>query len=85
MSKLLPVEVAPDAAALARAAVRHVIEAADAALDERGRFTLAVSGGSTPSRFFEELTHRPLPWRSIHLFQVDERVAPAGHPERNLT
>jgi 6-phosphogluconolactonase len=74
-----------DAAALAKAAVRHVIEAADAALDERGRFTLAVSGGSTPLRFFDELTHRPLPWRSIHVFQVDERVAPAGHPDRNLT
>jgi 6-phosphogluconolactonase len=82
---MLPLEVAPDAAALAKAAVRHVIEAADGALDERGRFTLAVSGGSTPQRFFEELTHRPLPWRSIHVFQVDERVAPAGHPDRNLT
>ncbi len=82
----IPLELVPDGDALARAAaVRHVIEAADAALDERGRFTLAVSGGSTPLRFFEELTHRPLPWRSIHVFQVDERVAPAGHPDRNLT
>ncbi|MGH9037459.1 MAG: 6-phosphogluconolactonase [Acidimicrobiia bacterium] len=85
MTKLLPVEVAPDGAALAKAAVRHLIEAADAALDERGRFTLAVSGGTTPRRFFQELTRRPLPWRSIHLFQVDERVVPAGHPDRNLT
>ncbi|MDQ3945532.1 MAG: 6-phosphogluconolactonase [Actinomycetota bacterium] len=84
MSKVLPLEVAPDAVALARLAVRHVIEAADAALDERGRFTLAVSGGTTPKRFFEELTHRPLPWRSIHVFQVDERVAPPGHSDRNL-
>ncbi len=82
---VLALEVAPDAGALAKAAVRHVIEAADAALDERGRFTMAVSGGSTPLRFFDELTHRPLPWRSIHVFQVDERVAPAGHPDRNLT
>jgi 6-phosphogluconolactonase len=81
----VPLEVAPDPVAMARAAVRHVIEAADAALDGKGRFTLAVSGGSTPLRFFEELTHRPLPWRSIHVFQVDERVAPAGHPDRNLT
>jgi 6-phosphogluconolactonase len=78
-------EVLPDAAALAKAAVRQVVEAADAALDERGRFTLALSGGSTPLRFFDELTHRPVPWRSIHVFQVDERVAPARHPDRNLT
>jgi len=85
MSTVLPLEVSPDAHVLARAAARHAVEAADAALDERGRFTLAVSGGGTPQRFFEELTHRPLPWRSIHVFQVDERVAPAGHPDRNLT
>jgi 6-phosphogluconolactonase len=85
MSDVLSLEVLPDAAALARAAVRHVIEAADAALDERGRFTVAFSGGGTPRRFFEELTHRPLPWRSIHVFQVDERVAPPGHRDRNLT
>ena len=85
MNTVLPLEVAPDAVALARAAVRHTIEAVDAALDERARFTVAFSGGATPRRFFDELTHRPLPWRSIHVFQVDERVAPAGHPERNLT
>lgn len=78
-------EVASDATALARAAVRYVTDALDAALDERGRFTVAFSGGDTPRRFFEELTHRPLPWRSIHVFQVDERVAPPGHRDRNLT
>ena len=81
----LPLEVATDAAELARLTVRHVIDAADAALDERGRCVLAVSGGSTPLRLFDELTHRPLPWRSIHIFQVDERVAPAGHRDRNLS
>lgn len=81
----LPLEVAPDAGALAKAAAGRIIEAANAALDERSRFTVAFSGGSTPLRLFDELTHRPLPWRSIHVFQVDERVAPAGHPDRNLT
>lgn len=81
----LPPEVAPDPVALARAAASRIIEAADAALDERRLFTVAFSGGATPRRLFEELTHRPLPWRSIHLFQVDERVVKAGHPDRNLT
>jgi 6-phosphogluconolactonase len=81
----LSLEVAPDAAGLAHLAAGRLIQAADAALDARSRFTIAVSGGGTPLRLFEELTHRPLPWRSIHVFQVDERVAPAGHPDRNLT
>ena len=54
------------------------------AIDARGRATLAVSGGSTPTAFFAELAVRKLPWESVHVFQVDERVAPPG-PERNMT
>ena len=54
------------------------------AIDARGRATLAVSGGSSPTAFFAELAVRKLPWESVHVFQVDERVAPPG-PERNLT
>ena len=77
--------VAPDAGALAREAAGRIIEAANEALDARARFLIAFSGGSTPLRLFDELTHRPLPWRSIHVFQVDERVVPTGHPDRNLT
>ncbi|MGH8993990.1 MAG: 6-phosphogluconolactonase [Acidimicrobiia bacterium] len=82
---MLPIEVAPDAVALAKAAAGRIIEAADRAFDTRGRFLVAFSGGSTPLPLLDELTHRPLPWRSIHVFQVDERVAPFGHPDRNLT
>ncbi|MGH9040275.1 MAG: 6-phosphogluconolactonase [Acidimicrobiia bacterium] len=82
---MLPLEAVPDAATLAKAAAGRIIEVADRALDARGRFVVAVSGGRTPLRLFDELTHRPLPWRSIHVFQVDERVAPFGHPDRNLT
>jgi 6-phosphogluconolactonase len=53
------------------------------AVSARGRFLLAVSGGRTPWRMLRALAHEPLPWDRIHVFQVDERVAPAGDPDRN--
>jgi len=46
---------------------------------------LAVSGGRTPWIMMRALSEEALPWESVHVVQVDERVAPAGHPDRNLT
>ncbi len=80
---MIRVEILPDAALAARAA-DFVAERAEAAVGRRGTFSLAVSGGSTPAAMFQELATRRVPWESIHLFQVDERVAPPGHPDRNL-
>src|SRR5207237_92777 len=51
----------------------------------RRRATLAASGGSTPAAFLAALAERAVPWEVVHVFQVDERVAPPGHPDRNLT
>lgn len=82
---VIEVEVAPSTGALAGRAARRVAELAAEAIADRGLFTLAVSGGSTPARMFAELAAQTLPWERIHLFQVDERVAPEGHPDRNLT
>jgi 6-phosphogluconolactonase len=79
------VEVLPDPEALARRAARVIAAEARAAVAARGRFLLAASGGRTPSRMLELLAGEDLPWAAVHLFQVDERVAPSGHPERNLT
>lgn len=55
-----------------------------AAVDLRGHCVLALSGGSTPMPVFLELGTRELPWEDVVITQVDERVAPAGSPERNL-
>ena len=55
------------------------------AIDERGRFTLALSGGSTPWLMLNHLARMDLPWDRFHIVQVDERVAPDGDAERNLT
>ena len=79
-------EVLADREALAERAVEVVARIAAESIDERGIFTMAVSGGSTPRRMLELLSVRPgLDWGRIHLFQVDERVAPDGDPDRNAT
>ena len=78
-------EVSPDADAVARRAAGYVAEQARAAVAARGRFTFAVSGGHTPWAMFAELANEDMPWADVELFQVDERVAPDGDPDRNLT
>ena len=58
---------------------------ARAAVADRGRFIVAVSGGHTPWLMLRMLADEEVPWKNVHLVQVDERVAPPGHPDRNLT
>ncbi len=58
---------------------------ARAAVADHGRFTVAVSGGRSPAAMFDRLSEEDVPWPSVSLYQVDERVAPHGHPDRNLT
>lgn len=77
--------VSPDAAAVARRAAAYVANRARTAVSEHGRFTFAVSGGKTPWAMFAELASEDMPWADTELFQVDERVAPEGDPDRNLT
>ena len=55
------------------------------AVRKRGRFVMAVSGGRTPWQMLRFLTDEEVPWRDVHVVQVDERVAPKGDPDRNLT
>lgn len=52
---------------------------------ERGKFIMALSGGRTPWQMLKVLAHEDVPWENVHIVQVDERVAPEGHPDRNLT
>src|SRR5205823_5038308 len=51
----------------------------------RGQFTFAVSGGHSPWAMFAELVYENMPWEQTVIYQVDERVAPDGDPDRNLT
>ena len=79
------VEVLPDARALALAAARFVAQAAREAVAARGRCVLAASGGTHPWEMFRAFAAEDVPWSNVHITQVDERVAPAGHAERNWT
>ena len=68
-----------------RAAAKLIAVEASAAVAARGQFVMAVSGGHTPWIMLRALASEELPWERVHVVQVDERVAPAGHPDRNLT
>jgi 6-phosphogluconolactonase len=74
-----------DANTVARAAASTIAADARAAIASRGRFALAVSGGHTPWIMLRALAEEELPWAGVHVCQVDERVAPAEDPDRNLT
>jgi 6-phosphogluconolactonase len=78
-------ETLPGASAVAARAARWLAAAARDAVAARGRFAFAVSGGQTPWQMLRALAAEDVPWGKVHLFQVDERVAPDGHPDRNLT
>ncbi len=79
------IEVQADPAAVARRAADFVAGKARAAVAEHGQFSFAVSGGHTPWAMFAELAGEDMPWSRCVFYQVDERVAPAGDPDRNLT
>jgi 6-phosphogluconolactonase len=81
------IRVYPDAGELARAAARHFSELAKEYVARDGRFTVALSGGSTPRATFELLAREPyardVPWPSVYFFWGDERMVPPDHPESN--
>jgi 6-phosphogluconolactonase len=79
------VEIHPDLVAAASAAARLAGDALRAAVESRGGAALAISGGASPAPFFAALARAALPWESIDVFQVDERVAPDGDESRNAT
>ena len=78
------IEILPDPDAVARRAASFVAEQARAAATDHERFTFAVSGGRTPWAMFAHLADEDVPWSQTAVYQVDERVAPAGDPDRNL-
>lgn len=82
MSRPLAIVASADPAG---AAARIIVETLRDATEGGRRATFAVSGGATPWHALELLRADDLDWSLVDVFQVDERVAPAGHPARNLT
>ena len=81
----MKIEVLDDAGAVAEAGAALVAADARLAVAARGRFVLAVSGGESPWAMLRALANLDVPWAGVHVLQVDERVAPDGDPDRNLT
>ena len=81
----MEIRVLPDADAVVREAAVFIAGEAGSAVADRGRFIMAVSGGRTPWQMLRLLADEKVPWKGVHVVQVDERVAPACDPDRNLT
>jgi 6-phosphogluconolactonase len=81
----MQLEVLLDAKTVAARAAAIIAENARAACQARGLFLMAVSGGHTPWMMLSVLAKEEIPWAAVHIFQVDERIAPAGDSDRNLT
>jgi 6-phosphogluconolactonase len=82
---MMKIEVLADSDAVARQAAKLIAADARTAVAARGRFLMAVSGGHTPWAMLRALAQEDVPWSGVHVIQVDERVAPAGDAQRNLT
>ena len=78
-------QVLDDADAVARRGAELIAEAARDAVAAHGSFAMAASGGHTPWAMYGQIEEQELPWAKTEIFQADERIAPAGSPERNLT
>jgi 6-phosphogluconolactonase len=81
----MKIEVFADADAVAEKAAALISTEARAGVTARGRFVFAVSGGRTPWQMLRELAKEDVPWQAVDIVQVDERVAPVGDLDRNLT
>jgi 6-phosphogluconolactonase len=81
----MKVEVLADAESAAKRAAEFIAADARGAVAARGRYLMAVSGGHTPWIMLRALAKEEVPWKAVHVFQVDERVAPESHADRNLT
>lgn len=79
------IEVLENGEAVARRAAALIAERARESAAARGVFVAAFSGGRTPWGTLRALAGENIPWEKTQVFQVDERVAPAGDPDRNLT
>jgi 6-phosphogluconolactonase len=77
------VEVLPDISALVARSLELTLSKLSTAIEQRGKFTIALAGGSTPKPLYEAIAKQKLPWDKIHVFWGDERYVPPDHPDSN--
>lgn len=82
-----PLEIYSDSEALIRAEAERVVARARDGIAARGRFTLALAGGTTPRRLYELLATPAMAarieWSRVHVFWGDERCVPPAHSDSN--
>ena len=81
----MKIQVYADTDTVALVAAELIAKEARDTVATRGKFVMAVSGGKTPWIMLRDLAQEDVPWKGVHVVQVDERVAPEGDPDRNLT
>jgi 6-phosphogluconolactonase len=81
----MKIQVYADTDTVALVAAELIAKEARDAVATRGKFVMAVSGGKTPWIMVRDLAQEDVPWKGVQVVQVDERVAPEGDPDRNLT
>ncbi|MGJ5673375.1 MAG: 6-phosphogluconolactonase [Nostochopsis sp.] len=77
------IEVLPDKTALIARVQELILSQIKTAIEQRGKFSIALSGGSTPKPLYEAIATQNLPWDKIHVFWGDERYVPPAHPDSN--
>jgi 6-phosphogluconolactonase len=85
MAPTVDLRVSADPTAAVEAAAVHIARAADDTVAVKGQVHIAFSGGSTGTLLVRALATQPVDWSRVHIRQVDERVAPDGHADRNAT
>ncbi len=85
MSQDINIIIAPDVEELGRNAAHRFFDIANTAIRETGQFTIALSGGSTPTVLYKHLLHErdKLDWSKVTFFWSDERLVPTNHPDSN--
>ena len=77
------IEIFANAQELARGAAEYLVARSGEAVAQKGLFTVALSGGSTPKILYELFVGRQVPWSKTHFFWSDERHVPPDHPDSN--
>ena len=79
--------IKPDREAVCLEAAKSFLRLAQQTVDQKGEFTVALSGGTTPKQFYQILAKAPysgsIPWGKMRLFFCDERAVPPDHPDSN--
>ncbi|MGD8472235.1 MAG: 6-phosphogluconolactonase [Desulfobacteraceae bacterium] len=87
-SKNLKIQILDDVAAMSKAAAEKIVAHISESLQTGHRYSIALSGGSTPERLYALLAddaelREQIPWERVHFFWGDERHVPPSHPESN--